>query len=86
MTCTVVISKGKRKGENCNKKTSGGDGVCESHQKFVFETCKLLIIKGARKNQTCGKKVYINSVCKTHFLSTIGIPINPYLENEIDVS
>ncbi len=90
--CTVKLSKGKRKGLNCNRKLNStiDEEFCKFHvaKSATSELCPVILTKGERKNQMCNRKVMTNSdgssekLCKIHKTIEIKRPYNPYEDKE----
>jgi len=89
--CSVVLTKGKRKGLSCNRKIlPETEAFCKFHltKSIPQELCKVILTKGDRKNQTCNRKVASegDDLCKIHRTQEDRKPRNPYVENEADVT
>lgn len=96
-TCTVLLSKGKRKGLPCNRKINTEmDDFCKFHINKAVETniCSVILTKGERKNQSCNRKVVCTiedetngtrGLCKIHKTLEDKRPYNPYNEKETHV-
>jgi len=59
MSCNVIITRGKNKGNACGKKEFK-QGICRVHhqtktQKKEKNTCSHVLSRGLRKGELCGK-------------------------------
>ena len=84
--CKMILSKGKRKNEFCNRKIEDGT-TCKVHIGKEFQQkCGVILTKGSRKNQVCDKKILDGGkICKMHQTLEDNKPYNPYMENEYNV-
>ena len=89
VVCTVVLSKGKRKGLSCNRKIlQEGETFCKFHQNRITDktSCNIILTKGDRKNQPCNRKVIEGgNLCKIHQSLEDKRPFNPYVTKESDI-
>jgi len=86
--CSVLLTKGKRKGTACNRKITDEEQFCKFHvaKNIPSEVCPVILTKGERKNQTCERKVLPNGkLCKMHQALEDRKPYNPYVDYEYDV-
>ena len=69
--CPVIITRGLRKNQPCNKKMAFGNSYCHNHLKVPQEdACPVIIIRGPRKGQPCGnKKIFNRPYCHNHWIS-----------------
>lgn len=99
-TCLVILSKGKRKGLECDRKIiQDCENFCKFHlgKSTTLNFCNVILTKGERKNQTCNRKVVeildidgniINqneTLCKIHKNLEDKRPFNPFVDNEIEI-
>ena len=86
--CTAILSKGKRKGQLCNRRIlQENDPFCKFHlgKSTENELCTIILTKGERKNQPCNRKIIENStMCKIHAALEEKRPYNPYIDKETD--
>jgi hypothetical protein len=86
--CSVILSKGKRKGLPCKRKIlQDTDLFCKFHLGKATEkdVCTVILTKGERKNKPCNRKVADNStMCKIHTSLEEKRPYNPYVDKEAD--
>lgn len=87
--CTVILTKGQRKGQPCNRPLQGNEAHCKLHDVRAedYAACSMMLVKGDRKNLTCGRKVTaVNTegygLCKLHYDLELKKPYNPYKESE----
>lgn len=95
-TCSMLLTKGKRKGTPCGRKISSSNAFCKFHslKPEPMRTCSMVLTKGARKTETCNRKVATldtetlqnNTLCKLHWIAESKRPKNPYLEYEHDIN
>lgn len=89
--CHAILSKGKRKGEQCNRRTFSiehDELFCKLHTAKPTEqnTCSMILLKGKRKNHTCNRKVVTGSdLCKIHHDIELKKPYNPYVDQEFPI-
>jgi len=90
LLCSVVLTKGKRKGLNCERKIlQDTDKFCKFHsgKSVEKEICTVVLTKGERKNQPCNRKVAEDSkLCKIHQSVEDKRPYNPYVDKESDAT
>lgn len=91
ITCSIILTKGRRKNLPCNRKVLEGTSLfCKFHtvkiEPIVY--CTVILTKGERKNQTCNRKSVNpkNKMCKIHMTLEEKRPYNPYNDNEDNIS
>ncbi len=89
-TCPMILSKGKRKGQECGRNfPSVSNGYCKFHlaKTEAPRTCSMVLIKGLRKTLTCNRRATSldHDLCHMHWLIELNRPKNPYIEHEKDI-
>ncbi len=87
--CSMLLSKGRRKGSPCGRKIKVVEQFCKFHsvKPEPARTCSMVLTKGARKTETCNRRIATpeHTLCKLHWISESKRPKNPYLEYEQDI-
>ena len=82
--CGVLLIRGRRKGQTCQKSPVTGKTRCFAH--LERQTCPMIRTKGIRKTQRCNRVVVENSgLCRVHLTLEKAKPPLLYVDREHDV-